>query len=163
MGALKLAVHGYALIPFILFLVSPRIPSIKLKELLEVELVTKVKQKEKPVPVPTLVDDAEDKKEKKEDNFTWRRLPLSERKCIIITSIGDCLTPSADVVPKLRDSSTTESELLKRELEVVQKKIEQVPTIKIADIPDARMSKKYYAEMITLFMKGCKTPGGEHK
>ena len=87
--------------------------------------------------------------------------------CYIIGSIGDCLTPSVDAVPKLRDTSTTESELLKRELEVVQKKMKQVPRYKsvhvYSDTPGAQMGKEYYLKRIELLMKECKLAGGEHK
>ena len=141
-----------------------------MRELLEAEIDEKAKVKEKPVPVPTLLDDdAGDKKQKdnKSAGSNWRCLPSSERKCFIIGSIGDCLTPSVDAVPKLRDTSTTESELLKRELEVVQKKMKQVHKLKVvhvySDTPDGQMSKEYYLIRIKLLMKGCKLPGGEHK
>ena len=112
---------------------TPRTPSYKLRVLLQAELVEREKEKEKLVPVLTLVDDdAGDKMEKKPETISWRELPCSDRECIIIISIGDYLTPSSvDVVPKLRDTSTTESGLLKRELEAVQKKMRQDSGIKI--------------------------------
>ena len=157
--------------PSLRILVSPRTPSNKLREieLLEAVLGEKVKVKEKPVPVPTLLDDdAGDKKQKdSKSGSNWRWLPTLERECIIIGSIGDCLTPSVDAVPKLRDTSTTESELLKRELEAVQKKMKQDSEIKIvdvySDIPGAQKSKEYYLKRIELLMIGCELPGGEHK
>ena len=65
-------------------------------------VVQKVKEKEKPVPVSTLVDDDTAGKQKEErEKITLRKLPLLKRECIIISSIGDCLIPSADAVPKL--------------------------------------------------------------
>ena len=66
-------------------------------------VVQKVKEKEKPVPVSTLVDDdtAGKQKEEEREKITLRKLPLLKRECIIISSIGDCLIPSADAVPKL--------------------------------------------------------------
>ena len=167
------SVHGYAIPQVFLcslcILVSPRTPSSKLRELLEAELDEKVKVKEKPVPVPILLDDDVGDKKQKENKSrsSWRWLPSSERECFIIGSIGGCLTPSVDAVPKLRDTSTTESELLKRELEVVQRKMKQDSEIKIfhvySDIPGGQMSKEYYLKRIELLMKGCELPGGEQK
>ena len=104
----------------------------------------------------------------KKDDDEWRRLPshMQAKECMIICSGGDCLAPSVDVVPKLRDNSMVDSELqlLRRELDVVQDKMREdvrYHLIQVCpDFPGAQKSKDYYLERMKQLMIECKQPGG---
>ena len=107
----------------------------------------------------------------KKDDLEWRkRLPshMEGREYMIICSGGDCLAPSVDVVPKLRDNSMVDSELqlLRKELDVVQDKMrggENSHLIQVSpDFPGAQKSKDYYLEKMKQLMIECKQPGGEY-
>ena len=104
----------------------------------------------------------------KNDDYEWRRLPshMQAKECMIICSGGDCLAPSVDVVPKLRDNSMVDSELqlLRKELDVVQDKMREDVSCHLIqvcpDFPGAQKSKDYYLERMKQLMIECKQPGG---
>ena len=101
-------------------------------------------------------------------SWRWKLRHMQAKDCMIICSGGDCLTPSVDVVPKLRDTSMVDSELrlLRMELDVMQDKMREDKSYHVVhvcpDFPGAQESKDYYLERMKQLMTECKQPGGRY-